>query len=186
MKKKAYLILFENFEELEAVAPLDILRRGGVETLAVSASDNLLVRGRNGIILSADTALAAIDTIPDALIIPGGPGVFEAAKDARIMELVRKCREGGSLVCAICAAPTLLAKAGITEGKKLTSHFSVRDKFGDNWTDAAVMSDGALITSQGAGTAVEFGLEILSALEGNKCAFDVAKAVCLNKFQPSC
>ena len=188
MKKNAVFILFERFEELEAIAPLDILRRAGVNVLTASATNKLCVCGRSSIQVNADLLLDELsDTPPDALVIPGGPGVFDISADGRIKDLILKCQKNGSLICAICAAPTLLLGAGAMENAKVaTSHFSVKDKFGDIWTDSPVVRDGNIITSQGAGTAVEFGLAIAEALCGKNTAFDVANAICFNKFQPLC
>jgi protein deglycase len=175
----ALFILAPGFEELEAVAPLDILRRGGVAVTVAALGEPLAVRGRNDIVLQADCPLAeAMSRTFDALVLPGGPGVARLRADPRVGQIARSQADAGRLVAAICAAPTILLDAGLLVGRRYACHFSVHAELphGEN---QAVVEDGHLITSQGAGTAVAFGLAILARLVSPEKAQAVAESICL-------
>jgi protein deglycase len=178
MGKSALFIFTDGIEELEAVAPLDILRRSGVTCTSASQTDSLEVTGRNQIILKADCLLEDVLTQSfDLLVIPGGPGVFTLRKDPRIVQIIQNHSESGKQVAAICAAPTLFKDAGILENKAYTAHFTVADEFPEILEEEAVVVDGNIITSRGAGTAVEFGLKLAEILCGVEVANDVAESI---------
>ncbi len=131
--KRALIPIAPGFEEVEAIAVIDVLRRAGVEvtTATTMASVGESVKGRCAISIKADTTLdeAAAGPCFDILILPGGAATTEALlKDKRIEEIIKKHRENGSFIAAICAAPLVLSKAGVTRGKVVTCHPSVRDK----------------------------------------------------------
>lgn len=168
---------------METVAPLDILRRAGVNCTSASASGKLEVLGRNKIVLTADKLLEDIlDQTFDLVVIPGGPGVYPLRKDKRVIDLVRKQAEAGKTVAAICAAPTILKDAGLLEDKSYTGHFSIADELPDLQTASAVVMDGNIITSRGAGTAVEFGLTLAELLAGSNTSREVSESI---HFQPA-
>lgn len=185
MSKSALIILHEGFEEIEAVNPIDILRRGGVEVTVASQGDSLAVAGRNGMTLMADTALdAVIDQTYDAVILPGGPGIPNNVRgDARVEALLKKQLAGSKIVGAICAAPLILHDAGLLEGRRYTAHFSVADELHALDESQAVLEDGPLITSRGAGTATAFGLALLSRLTDRETADALAQSICLMQAQ---
>ncbi|MFM7749987.1 MAG: DJ-1/PfpI family protein, partial [Opitutaceae bacterium] len=116
----------EGFEELEAVAPIDLLRRAGAEVVIASLGHESMVIGRNGIRVIADTTLAAVEKQTfDCLLLPGGPGVKHLRADRRVVDLVRRHSSEGRWIAAICAAPTVLKDAGLIPGIRFTAHPSV-------------------------------------------------------------
>jgi protein deglycase len=180
MSKKVLFVLFEGFEELEAVAPIDLLRRAGADVTLASLSGNEMVVGRSGIAVKADAPLGNVDVgAYDMLVIPGGPGTTQARTDGRIASLARAFADRGKLVAAICAAPTILADAGVLAGKRFTAHFSTAGELEGALGGEAVVEDGNVITSRGAGTAVAFGIALIRRLFGQDAADAVARAIML-------
>jgi protein deglycase len=172
-------ILPEGFEEIEAITPIDLLRRAGVEVTIASLAENIHVTGRCGIIVHADTTLAAVrGKTFDLIFLPGGPGVINLRSDPRVLELVRSQAAAGRYVTAICAAPTVLNAAGVLEGKRYTAHFSVGKELPQLIPEERVVTDGNIVTSRGAGTALDFGLALVEKLTGAEKAAEVAKSIC--------
>jgi len=175
---KALLILHEGFEEMEAIAPIDILRRAGVTLTTASREDKLAVTGKNNVTMNADAMLDDVcSETYDLLVLPGGPGTARSRGDQRVIELVQKHAKAGKLIGAICAAPTILQAAGVLEGKQYTAHISVSDQLPDIIEDQAVVEDGMIITSRGAGTACEFGLCLARRIAGEKVASEISDAI---------
>lgn len=175
----ALFIIPQGLEELEAVAPVDILRRAGISVTLAALGGPLAVTGRNGITLLADCTLDdAADKDYDAIVLPGGPGHTALKADTRVLDLLRAHDGKGRLVAAICAAPTVLEEAGVIRGRAHTAHFTVKDQLPDMDATQAVVRDGNMITSQGAGTAVEFGLALVTALCGQGKADAIAASIC--------
>ncbi|MFP6900498.1 MAG: DJ-1 family glyoxalase III [Opitutales bacterium] len=175
MKKAALVVLTDGFEEIEAVTPIDLLRRAETEVTVASATESLEVTGKIGVVLRAETLLdACLDREYDLLVLPGGPGVFTLRQDARVLDLIRSRVEEGQLVAAICAAPLLLLDADILEGKEHTAHGTVADELPDMQEDVAVVEDFPLITSRGPGTAFAFGLALVRLMHGEKVASQIA------------
>jgi protein deglycase len=174
------IILPEGFEEIETVTPIDVLRRAGAEVTVASLGDNFHVTGRSGLTLHADTTLTAVpaDRTFDLVILPGGSGVKHLRADPRVAPLVRRQSESGRWLAAICAAPTVLHDAGLLAGKRYTAHFSVADELYAIQTEERVVVDGRLITSRGAGTALDFGLCLVEKLFSPKKSSEVARAIC--------
>ena len=172
-------LLFEGFEEIEAITPVDLLRRAGVDVTMASLGDGIHVTGRNGITIHADTPFAALEAPSDfdLLLIPGGPGITAVRADLRIVELARAYSIQGKPVAAICAAPTLLNDAGLLEGKKFTSHRGVSDELPLALLGEPVVQDGNIITSRGAATALEFGLVLVELLGGADKAKEVSTGI---------
>jgi 4-methyl-5(b-hydroxyethyl)-thiazole monophosphate biosynthesis len=166
------------FEEIEALAPVDLLRRAGAEVTLASLTGDLLVTGRCNITVKADAALAeTAGEAFDLLLIPGGPGVKALRADGRPAKLARDFVQAGKPVAAICAAPTVLADAGLLTGRRFTAHFSVQAELPQALGQERVVEDGPLITSRGAGTAIEFGLALVRKLFGEAAAAEVAQAI---------
>ena len=177
--KKALVILFDKVEELEAVAPIDILRRAGVDVTTASLHEELQVVGRSGIAMDCDEIFDEVrGAFYDAIILPGGPGTSEHLGFEPLLKALKDQHDAGRLVAAICAAPLLLEEAGILEGRKCTAHTSVIGKLKNCDSSALVVTDGNVITSRGAGTAVEFALAVLEQLEGPESAAEVAASIC--------
>jgi 4-methyl-5(b-hydroxyethyl)-thiazole monophosphate biosynthesis len=166
--KTVLVPLAQGSEELEAVTVLNILRRAGIE--AVSASlDGQPIRGARGTMLIPDTSLdEALKRSFDMVVLPGGqPGSSNLKADARIIKLVQRMAAEDRYVCAICAAPSVLATAGVLDGKRATSFPGSLDPFPKvSRQPQAVVEDGKLITSRGPGTAMDFALTLVERLAG--------------------
>lgn len=172
-------ILMDGFEELEAVAPIDLLRRAGVEVTLAALGHDLLVTGRNGLTLRADTVLSAEgNDLSDGLFLPGGPGVKLLRADPRVRTLVQAHATAGRWLAAICAAPIVLHDAGLLAGRRYTAHFSVASELPALLAQERVVVDGKIITSRGAGTAIDFGLALIAQLVSPEKAHEVARAIC--------
>lgn len=162
------LPLANGSEELEAITVLDILRRAGIETISASL-DGQAIRGSRGSMLIPDTALdTALTRDFDMVVLPGGqPGTNTLKSDARIISLVQDMAAKGRYVCAICAAPSILATAGLLDGKQATSFPGALDAFpAVSRQPHAVVEDGRFITSRGPGTAMDFALTLVERLTG--------------------
>ena len=164
-----YMLLGTGFEETEAIAPLDLLRRAGVDILTVGVNGKI-VYGSHKIGIEADITLSEMDlTDLEMIILPGGlGGVASVRACEQAMNALRFAWDNGKLVAAICAGPTVLADLGITSGKQATCYPGCEDGMGDAVMvpDAAAVRDGRLITGTSAGCAIPFGLELIKALKG--------------------
>jgi 4-methyl-5(b-hydroxyethyl)-thiazole monophosphate biosynthesis len=172
-------LLADGFEEIEAVVPIDLLRRAGVEVITAALVDDLSVTGRSGITVHADTSLTALaGRLFDCVFLPGGPGVKHLRGDPRVRELVRQQAQSGRWLAAICAAPTVLHDAGLLAGRRYTAHFSVANELTHLLAHERVVTDGKVVTSRGAGTAQDFGLDLITKLVSPEKAAEVARAIC--------
>ena len=175
--KKVVLVLTDGFEEIEAITPIDILRRAGMGVLAAGLSKKV-VTGSHGIVITADVLLKEVSELPDAIIFPGGPGAEDLGKSTVVREWVHRMSEAKKVVGAICAAPAaLLAPAGVLEGKKATCFPGYETRLtagGAIFSTDRVVTDGELITSRGAGTAMEFSLELVRKLAGPAMAAEIS------------
>lgn len=178
MSKRVLCLLAEGFEEIEAVTPVDLLRRAGAEVVLAALGDGIHCMGRCGIVLHADAKLADLDpTGFDMLLLPGGPGVQLLRADGRAAPLARDFAESGRAVAAICAAPLILHDAGLLAGRAYTAHDSTWEVLNAARGSERVVVDGALVTSRGAGTALDFGLALVETLFGIGERDKVARAV---------
>lgn len=176
---KVIVPLADGFEEIEALAPVDLLRRAGVEVTTASLADNRHVTGRSGITVHADAALRdACEATYDMVFVPGGAGVKMLRADTRIAALVRRHYDLGSWIAAICAAPVLLKDCGLLTGRRYTAHFSVADELPFILAEERIVTDGRITTSRGAGTAVEFGLHLAGLLAGPEKLGEIRKSIC--------
>ena len=175
-----YMLLGTGFEETEAIAPLDLLRRAGVEVMTVGVNGKI-VYGSHKIGIEADILLSEMDlTNLDMIILPGGlGGVTSVRASAEAMNALRFAWDNGKFVAAICAGPTVLADLGITSGKKATCYPGCEDGMGDAVmvANVAAVRDDRLITGTSAGCAVTFGLELIKALKGEHEAEKIAKQI---------
>lgn len=179
MKKKVLVLLADGFEEIEAICPIDILRRAEAEVVLAATGNQLEVTGKTGVRVQADTLLSeCAEEKFDALIVPGGPATKQLRKDQAVLELVREFYEKNLLVAAICAAPTVLNEAAVLSGKRYTGHFSIAGELPDLLPDP-VVQDGNLITSQGAGTAIPFALAIVTDLFDQQKSEEIARSICM-------
>ena len=174
-----YIILGEGFEPMEAVAPGDLLRRGGVEVRYVGIGGKT-VTGGHGITLEADCTLADVRAEEaEMIILPGGMGgVRSILASEQALELVQSVYERGALVAASCAAPTVLAKLHITDGHTATCYPGLEAEMGDAQMVACeAIRDGNVITGRSAGAADTFGLLCLQALRGEQTAKRVSDGI---------
>ena len=113
----------------------------------------------------------------DCVLLPGGPGVQRLCADSRVLEAVRKQHAAGGWIAAICAAPLVLKASGVLEGRRYTAHFSVASELPEALLEERVVVDGKLITSRGAGTALEFGLTLVAQLFSESKAAEIARSI---------
>jgi 4-methyl-5(b-hydroxyethyl)-thiazole monophosphate biosynthesis len=180
---KVVIILAEGFEELEAVAVIDVLRRAGIGIVSAGLHEGPVSSARH-INIIPDTV---IDTIRsddfDMLVLPGGmPGSENLNADARVRELIRDFNSKGKMTGAICAAPYVLANSGILNGKRVTSYPSFKEKLGSAvYEEKTVVEDGNILTSRGPGTALCFALTIVEKLAGKEKAEQVKEAMLIHQ-----
>jgi 4-methyl-5(b-hydroxyethyl)-thiazole monophosphate biosynthesis len=173
------VVIADGFEEVEAVTPVDLLRRAGAEVTVASLSANLHVTGRSGITVHADTTLASVGEAKfDCILLPGGPGVSLLRADSRVLERVRRQDAANGWIAAICAAPAVLLDAGVIRGRRHTAHPSVAREMPGSLQGERTVVDGRLITSRGAGTALDFGLVLVEKLLSSAKAAEVAASIC--------
>jgi len=175
-----YMLLGTGFEETEAIAPLDLLRRAEVQVLTVGVNGKT-VYGGHKIGVEADITLEEMDlTQLEMIILPGGlGGVASVRASEKAMEALKFAWENGKFVAAICAGPTVLADLGITDGKNATCYPGCESGMGsaNMIADAASVRDGRLITGTSAGCAVKFGLALVEALRGEAVAKTIAQQI---------
>ena len=177
---KVLVPLADGFEEIEAVTVVDVLRRGGVEVVTASIHDRLEVRGAHGMNIAADRQFdeAQRDSY-DAIVLPGGGGCAETFRQFKpLHERLLRQHDENRLICAICAAPTVLEAAGVLdEETEVTCYPSCRDDLNRPWVPAPVVQDGTVITGQAPGTATLFALVVLQALADEQVARKVAQGM---------
>jgi len=182
---KVLIPLAEGFEELEAVAVIDVLRRAGIEVITAGLQPGPVASARKVAVIPDTTIDTARAEDFDMIILPGGqPGSDNLSADIRIDKLLKDFHTADKLIGAICAAPTVLAKAGLLSGRQATSYPGYQEKLGGAYyLDKMVVEDGKTITSQGPGTAIPFALAIVSRLAGSRTAEDIAKAMLVTNVQ---
>lgn len=175
-----YMLLGTGFEETEAIAPLDLLRRAGAEVLTVGINGKT-VYGSHGIGIEADITLGEMDlTAMEMIILPGGlGGVASISASREAMDALRFAKDNDKLIAAICAGPTILAGLGITDCKNATCYPGCEEKMGsaNMLQGKAAVWDGNIITGTSAGCAISFGLELVAALMGQEAADTVRQQI---------
>ena len=159
-----YVFLANGFEEMEAMAPIDCLRRAGKQVVTVAVG-GAAIRSSHGMHVIPDLTEQEI-TLDDSLemiVLPGGmPGTLNLGADETVVKTIKRFAAEGKLVAAICAAPSVLGENHILEGKKATCHPGFEEKLlGAQWLEQPVVVDGNVITSRGMGTAIAFALELV-------------------------
>ena len=174
-----YLFLANGFEEIEALFPLDLLRRGGVKVTTLGVGGEEIV-GSHGIHVLADQRdLFFRDGAPEMVILPGGmPGASNIDASPVVEQAIRACLSSGGYLAAICAAPFILGKRGLLDGKEAICYPGFeKDLKGATISKKKVVRDGKIITAAGVGVAKEFGLELLRTLKGDAVANDVKEKI---------
>lgn len=174
-----YVLLADGFEEIEALTPIDILRRAGVEVKTVSVGESI-VMGAHNIGVKADAVISELDNADDLemLILPGGAGheLIDASNAAHA--IINHAHVNGKYIAAICAAPSILGKKHLLSDKKATC-FPGYEKYlyGAELSDDKVVVDGDFITARGAGAAAEFGFALCEILKGKSAADELKAAM---------
>ena len=174
---KVYVFLADGFEDIEALAPIDILRRGGVDVTTVSIMDTEAVQSAHGVIVLADVTFAEAGDFADAdlLMLPGGmPGASNLDAHAGVRQALVNQAANGGLVAAICAAPFVLGKLGLLRGRRATCYPGFEQYLdGAEYTAELLTEDGNVITGEGPGAAFDFGYALL----GRLASADVVEAL---------
>ena len=179
------IILADGLEELEAVTPIDFLRRAGIDVVTVALKGNS-VTGSHNIEIKADRIMKHFPENADAVVLPGGmPGAANIAADPAAMAHIKSFHKQGRLVAAICASPTVvLGGAGLLEGRRFTCYPGFESKAGEGglYSNSGVIVDENIITANGVGSAACFAAEIIAVLEGREKADEVMKATLQRDF----
>lgn len=175
-----YCFLADGFEETEALAPVDILRRAGIAVTTVGVGGSV-IRGSHNIYVKADITADALELSDEiqGVILPGGmPGVKNLDADQTVHAAIEFCDQRDLYVCAICAAPSIIGRMGLLSGRKSTCFPGFEDALiGAQITGEKVVTDGTVITAKGAGCALEFGFAIVREVCGEEKAASVAAAM---------
>ncbi len=179
---KIYLFLAEGFEEIEAVTPIDVFRRAGMEVTTVSVTGSNLVGGAHGIIIQADSLFENTEFKGDfILFLPGGmPGTANLGKHAGLTKLLKKHSDRNQPVAAICAAPSIPGQLGMLRDKEAICYPGY-EKFlyGASLSTADIVKSGSFYTAKAAGVALKFALKIVKDFEGQEKADEIARAIFL-------
>ncbi|HAK58829.1 MAG TPA: DJ-1 family protein [Nitrospiraceae bacterium] len=176
---RVVVLLADGFEEVEAMAIVDVLRRAEIETIIAGLHDGPIASARKVKVIP-DTI---IDTVKaddfDMIVLPGGqPGSDNLNADPRVKTLIKSFNDKGKLTGAICAAPTVLANAGVLDNRRVTSYPTYKDRLGTAlYEETTVVQDGTILTSRGPGTALCFGLAIAEKLAGKEKARKVKEGM---------
>ena len=179
MSTKALVVFADGFEDIEAVSIVDVLRRGGVEVIAASLNAEPYALSAHGIRMSTDAVLAdVLENEYQAIILPGGGEGTQNLKACEpLLERLRRQKEEGGFICAICAAPTVLEAADVIDDESVTCYPSCRAEMGRPVADVPVVADGQIITGQAPGSAMLFGLVVLAHLTDERVAHGVANGM---------
>lgn len=177
---KVYAFLADGFEETEAIAVIDLIKRAGISLEMVSITGTYDVTGTHDIKIEADSLVEEID-IDDAdmLFLPGGlPGTINLATCGTLCDAIKKYNKEGKMLAAICAAPSVFGTLGILEGKKATCYPGFEEKLkGAEYVDDKAVRDGNIITARGMGAAIELGFEIIRAFMGDEKVKEISESI---------
>jgi len=184
--KKAIVLLADGFEDVEAITPIDYLRRAGIEVTTAAVTENLTVTSRWGTVkVIADTTIKEVikQNDWDTVILPGGiPGAENLATSQEASALITQMTSAGKLICAICASPAIvLAPLGLLSGRKFTCFPGMEEKVkNSDWKNERVVIDGNIITSRAAGTAGEFAIAVIANMLDEFEAEKIARSVLMS------
>ncbi len=174
-----YVFLAEGFEETEAIAPIDLLRRAGLKVTTVGVTGKV-VTGAHGIPVTADIEEKELDfTDAEMIVLPGGmPGTINEEKSQVVQAAIDYCAEKGIHIAAICAAPSILGHKGLLKGKTAVCYPGFEnDLDGADVISAGVITDIDVTTARGAGVAVDFGLELVRVLCGEEKSYAIRESI---------
>ena len=188
--KRAVILFAEGYETVEALLVVDLLRRGGVEVTMASITEDEFVRSSHGVNVEMDAVLGEVEVeaditaeeaerlalSPEMIILPGGmPGTINLGESDAVRKAILAMNDAGKIVAAVCAAPGVLGKYGLLEGKTACS-FPQHEKnlIGATVVREPVVVDGNIVTSRGLGTTMDFGLKLLELLEGKEKSDEIA------------
>ena len=175
-----YVFLANGFEEIEALTVVDILRRADIAVTTVSINEDTLVIGAHGIKVIADKLSNEISDTFSAIVLPGGmPGTVNLEVNDVVNRYINLAKEESKLICAICAAPSILGKMGLLDGKNATCYPGFENHLkGAKCKNKGVVCDGNIITSMAMGSAVDFALAIVGRLTSEAKAKVIKKQIC--------
>lgn len=179
---RAFIFLADGFEEIEAIATIDVIRRGEIEVISVSISEETMVRGAHDIWVKADRLFSETDfSEGDILILPGGmPGASNLNNHEGLKSLLLQYADQGKKIAAICAAPLVLGGLNLLQGRNATAYPGFESTLtGAQYLKTGLVIDGNIITGRGPGFAVDFGLAIVSQLTSQEKADEVAAGMLL-------
>ncbi len=173
-----YLFLADGFEDIEALCPLDVLKRGGVDVVTVGIGGDVIT-SKSGVKFICDIKEESIDfTLMEGVILPGGiPGVPNLKKSNAVSDSIKFANENSLLIGAICAAPSILGEMGLLEGKKATCYPGFEETFKSSYTGASCERHENFVTAKGAGVSLKFAFELLKVLKGEECANEIANGM---------
>lgn len=174
-----YVMLADGFEEIEALAFVDILRRAQIDVKTVSTYNTDIVTGSHGIAIVPDIKIDSINGISDGIVLPGGlPGTYNLRDNEKVVSLLKEFNNNGKYVAAICAAPSVLGGLGFLKQKHATCYPSFEETLADAViSQDRVVVDGNIITSRGAGTAHDFALVFVELIKGKKVADEIRSSM---------
>lgn len=178
--KKVSIFLAPGFEEVEALTPIDLLRRAGAQVTVVSIGEEKAVTGSHQITVTADKLFEEMDfSDQDMFILPGGqPGTNNLKACKKLRDLLEDANNREKLLAAICAAPTVFGDMGLLKGKKATCYPSCEEGLtGAEYMTDRVVADGNIITSRGVGTAIPFALSLIEQLFGKEKSGEIRKSI---------
>lgn len=173
---KTAIFMADGCEEIEGLTVVDILRRTGLEIEMISINGTTSVTGSHGITFLTDAVFETVHFDDfDAIVLPGGmPGTLKLGEHEGVNQLIQQFASEGKLICAICAAPSVLGAAGILKNCRAVCHPGFEDKLtGAITSEDSVITDGNIITSRGMGTAIDFALAILRYLKDDAAVADL-------------
>ena len=172
-----YVFLANGFEDIEALAPVDLMRRAGIEVKTVGVGGSNITTSHR-VTVKTDMTINELVFGSDLemIVLPGGmPGTLNLENDMELQHTIDYCVENDKFIGAICAAPSILGHKGLLEGKKATCYPGFeKDLLGAEFTGEKVVQDGKIITSRGAGACLEFGLKLVEALKGKEKSDEIA------------
>lgn len=180
MSNRVLYIFHDGMEDIEALTPLDLLRRAGCDVLTLSVSTERQVVTRSDVPVWGDVSLRKAINVDDfdAVVIPGGPGVEHLRMHGYLGVLIDSLYQENKWVAAICAAPLVLLDQGLLDGRAYTAHPSTLEELPDQLSDRAVVVADNIVTARGAGSSMEFGLKLVELLVSKEKADEVAASIC--------